>query len=96
MGILAEIHNSAMYKRWGIREVAGSGWDILGSMVKLIIWIVIGVLALSFFGISLQGLIDDPTTQANFDFIFDLVEQGWDIIMGYFLEAREWARNLIG
>lgn len=65
-------------------------------MVKLIIWIVIGVLALSFFGISLQGLIEDPTTKANFDFIFDLVEEGWGMFMDWFVEVRDSAREVIG
>ncbi len=52
-------------------------------MFKLIIWIVIGLLALSFFGISLQKLVEGPTTQANFHFLFDLLLEGWDYIVAW-------------
>ncbi len=64
-------------------------------MVRLIIWIVVGVLALSFFGISLQALIDDPTTQGNFSYVFSLVEQGWDMAVEWFTDIRGEAQDLI-
>ncbi len=55
-------------------------------MIKLIIWIIIGVLALSFFGISLRGLVDAPTTQENVGFLKELATSGWmivnDFVMG--------------
>ncbi|MDB5190129.1 MAG: hypothetical protein JWN49_455 [Parcubacteria group bacterium] len=50
-------------------------------MIKLIIYIVIGLLVLSFFGISLQHLIQSPTTQANFSFFWDLLQQGWQYLV---------------
>ncbi|CAN5771505.1 hypothetical protein BH11PAT2_BH11PAT2_10140 [soil metagenome] len=49
-------------------------------MVKLIIYIVVGLLVLSFFGISLQHLVQSPTTQSNFGFFWDLLQQGWQYI----------------
>ena len=52
------------------------------SMLRIIFWVVVAVLFLSFFGISVQGLIENPTTQTNFDFILGLVRQGWDAIWG--------------
>jgi hypothetical protein len=51
-------------------------------MLRIIFWVVVAVLFLSFFGISVQGLIEDPTTQTNFDFVMDLVGEGWDTIWG--------------
>ena len=47
-------------------------------MIKLIIWIVIGLLALSFFGISLRTLVLSPTAQDNFTFASQLVASGWN------------------
>lgn len=49
-------------------------------MLRIIFWIVVAVLFLSFFGISVQGLIENPTTQNNFHFILGLVEEGWNTI----------------
>ena len=51
-------------------------------MLRIIFWTVVVVLFLSFFGISVQGLIENPTTQTNFDFVLDLVKEGWDTIWG--------------
>jgi multisubunit Na+/H+ antiporter MnhB subunit len=46
-------------------------------MIKLVIYVVVGLLVLSFFGISLQHLIDSPTTQANFHYVGQLLIRGW-------------------
>lgn len=46
-------------------------------MVRLIIWIVVGLLALSFFGVSLKSLVDSPTNQENVSFLSQLLHQGW-------------------
>ncbi len=47
-------------------------------MLKLIFWIVVGVLALSFFGISLQSIVSSPAGQENFSYLFDLVRSSWN------------------
>ncbi len=47
-------------------------------MIKLIIWIVIGILALSFFGISLRTLVLSPAAQDNFHFASQLMASAWD------------------
>jgi hypothetical protein len=57
------------------------------TMFRLIVWVVIGVLALSFFGISLENLLSAPTTQNNFDFLFRLLSDGW-------AELVSWAENI--
>lgn len=52
-------------------------------MVKLIVWIAIGLLALSFFGISLKSLIDSPTNQENVSFLTQLLQQGWNTMAAW-------------
>ncbi|HEY0010475.1 MAG TPA: hypothetical protein VGB97_01005 [Candidatus Paceibacterota bacterium] len=51
-------------------------------MLRILFWTVIIVLFLSFFGVSIQGLIENPTTQTNMGFVLGLVEEGWDSIWG--------------
>jgi hypothetical protein len=50
-------------------------------MLKLVLSVVIGLLVLSFFGISLQRIIENPTTQANFEYVGDALEDGWNTII---------------
>jgi hypothetical protein len=52
-------------------------------MLRIVFWTVIIVLFLSFFGISVQSLFENPTTQTNFDFIIGLVEEGWNTIWNF-------------
>jgi hypothetical protein len=47
-------------------------------MLKLIIMIVIGILILSFFGISLRTLVFSPTAQDNFTFAWQYVLLFWN------------------
>ncbi|MFA6519460.1 MAG: hypothetical protein WCT41_01395 [Candidatus Paceibacterota bacterium] len=47
------------------------------SLVKLVIWVLILLLALSFFGISIQAIVSSPTGQANFNYIFSILQQLW-------------------
>jgi len=63
-------------------------------MVKLIFWIVVGLLALSFFGISLQNLVEAPTTQNNFFFLFKLVGEGWDYLVTWVTGLGETVRGM--
>ncbi len=50
-------------------------------MLRLIVLIIIGILVLSFFGISLQNLVHSPTTQMNFAFVWQLIVAGWNEIL---------------
>lgn len=52
-------------------------------MVRLIIWVIIGLLALSFFGVSLRALVESPTSQENFSYLWNLLQQGWDYIVAW-------------
>ncbi|MDB4992391.1 MAG: hypothetical protein JWL75_636 [Parcubacteria group bacterium] len=51
------------------------------GMLKLVIYIVVALLVLSFFGISLQHIVDSPTTQTNFHYLGNLLQRGWDDIV---------------
>jgi hypothetical protein len=50
-------------------------------MVKIIILVVIAILVLSFFGITIQSIVQSPAGQANFAYIWSLVLIGWDWIV---------------
>lgn len=50
-------------------------------MVRLIIWVVVGLLALSFFGVSLRSLYNSPTNQENLSFLSQLLHQGWTSLL---------------
>jgi hypothetical protein len=50
-------------------------------MIKLLVYIIVALLALSFFGISLQKIVEGPTAQANFHFVFDLAVLGFQYIV---------------
>ncbi len=47
-------------------------------MLRLIFWISVLVLALSFFGISLQAIIASPAGQANFAYLYQLLIELWN------------------
>jgi len=50
-------------------------------MLKLIFWIFVLILALSFFGISIQTIISSPAGQANVNYVFHLLGQVWQWIL---------------
>ncbi len=52
-------------------------------MVRLIIWVIIGLLALSFFGVSLQALVENPTNQNNMQYLGNMLEDGWDYMVAW-------------
>ncbi len=53
-------------------------------MLKLIFWIIVLVLALSFFGISLRSIFESSAGQQNFGFLWQLIQSGWDMIKDLF------------
>lgn len=53
-------------------------------MLRLILIIIIGVLALSFFGISLRGIVNSPIGQENIQFVWQLVQEGWTYVANFF------------
>lgn len=49
----------------------------MAIMLHLIFWIFVLVLALSFFGISLEAVINSPAGQANVLYVYHLLTQAW-------------------
>lgn len=52
-------------------------------MVRFIIIVAILILALSFFGISIRGIVESPVGHDNFTFIWELIRTGWHILVGW-------------
>lgn len=50
-------------------------------MIEIIVWVIVGILVLSFFGISLPSIINSPVGQANIQYLWDLVVLGWNWII---------------
>lgn len=50
-------------------------------MLRTIIFIVVIVLVLSFFGVSIREVITSPTGQENFGFLWELIKSGWQAIV---------------
>ncbi|MFZ1075127.1 MAG: hypothetical protein WAN50_02025 [Minisyncoccia bacterium] len=50
-------------------------------MLHLIFWTLVLLLALSFFGISIQSIVNSPAGQANFAYIYHLCLIGWQWIV---------------
>ncbi|MDO8566954.1 MAG: hypothetical protein Q7R58_02265 [bacterium] len=55
-------------------------------MLKLIFWVLILILALSFFGISIQAVVNSPTGQENVGYVTNLLSQVWQW-------ATQWFRS---
>ncbi len=62
-------------------------------MVKLIIWIIIGLLALSFFGISLRAIASSPTNQDNLAFLLETLRLGWAYISAWITSLIDGFQN---
>lgn len=52
------------------------------TMIRTIFWALVFLLALSFFGISLQAIVSSPAGQANFAYINNLLSQVWQWFYG--------------
>lgn len=65
-------------------------------MVRLIVWVIVGLLALSFFGISLESLYNSQTNQENISFIGQLLKQGWNQIADLLNMAVSWVQSVFG
>ena len=53
------------------------------SVLKLIFWTLVLILALSFFGISIQSIVTSPAGQANFSYVFSLLTQAWHWLLTF-------------
>jgi len=48
------------------------------GLVKLILVILIGVVALSYFGFNLRAIVEAPQTQENLSYVWGLVTTVWN------------------
>jgi hypothetical protein len=49
--------------------------------VKLIILIIIAIIALSYFGFDLRGIVEAPQTQENLSYVWGLLISLWENIL---------------
>ncbi|MGH7174863.1 MAG: hypothetical protein ACREGR_00705 [Minisyncoccia bacterium] len=59
-------------------------------MLKLLILIVIGVLALSFFGITIQSIVNSPAGQENLAYIGTLFTMLWGSFLAWIQQGGAW------
>jgi hypothetical protein len=63
-----------------------------GGLIRTIILVVIFLLVVSYFGLNLRDVINDPTTQNNFSFVWEKVVYAWTT---YLKEPIMWVWNEI-
>ena len=57
-------------------------------MFQLAFWIFVLFLALSFFGISVKGIIESPAGQENLAYLVYLIVSGWHWLIQYLLQLK--------
>lgn len=63
-------------------------------MIRILFYTVIVVLILSFFGVSLQSIIDSPTGQENIAYVAGLFVWLWHAVVNAAQEALAWLVGL--
>ncbi|TSA43877.1 hypothetical protein D4R49_01700 [bacterium] len=58
------------------------------STLRTVFWAIVLLLALSFFGISIQAIVNSPMAQSNIHYISGLLSQIW-------LWCTAWIRPLV-
>ncbi len=56
-------------------------------MFRLIFSVIILILALSFFGISIQSIVTSPAGQENFAYVHTVLVQIWERLVGFFQQV---------
>jgi len=57
-------------------------------MWNALLWFFIFILGLSFFGISLEAIVNSPAGQANFAYLLHLLSQLWSWFIEYIQNIR--------
>lgn len=52
-------------------------------MLRAIILVIVLLLVLSFFGVSVQHIIESPAGQSNFGYVGDLLSLGWRDLVSF-------------
>lgn len=50
---------------------------------KAIFWVFVLLLAFSFFGVSIQSVINSPAGQQNFGYALNLLSETWDWLVRF-------------
>jgi cellulose synthase/poly-beta-1,6-N-acetylglucosamine synthase-like glycosyltransferase len=50
-------------------------------MFNLLFWLFVLILALSYFGISLEAIVASPAGRANFGYVLYLLSQLWQLLI---------------
>ncbi len=48
------------------------------GIIGLLVFLIIALLSISYFGINLKGIVDSPTGQSNFGYVKELTVNLWD------------------
>jgi hypothetical protein len=59
----------------------------MSHLIKLILLVIGILLVLSFFGISVQGIIESPAGQANINFVWGYILIGWNWIVNLVVDT---------
>lgn len=62
------------------------------ELIRLLFWISVLFLALSFFGISIQSIVSSPIGQTNLTYLSDLSAPVLQFMTQLLLWATEWIR----
>ena len=55
----------------------------MSSLLRLAFWAFVLLLALSFFGISIQSIMSSPAGQANFGYAFYWLVEAWNWLAAF-------------
>jgi hypothetical protein len=61
-------------------------------MIRFIIVLAIGVLILSYLGISIRSIVESQYGQENFSYLWTLISNGWEIVVAW---VTGFAENVI-
>ncbi len=64
-------------------------------MIRFIIVLAIGVLILSYLGISIRSIVESPYGQENFSYLWTLISNGWSIVVAWITGFAENVRNTV-
>lgn len=66
--------------------------DSIASLLHFVFWVLVLFLALSFFGISIQTIVNSPVGQENLAYLFNLLSQTWQMLIQVWAWSTAWIR----
>lgn len=62
----------------------------MSDLLHLILWVFIFILGLSFFGISIQAIVNSPAGQANFGYLIHTSTEFWQWLTSFAQHFEVW------